>query len=266
MGKPMTRWNGHKAEIYRRSFSGACAGTGPAVVKWLVGRRVADVGCGCGDFARHAAAAGYEVLACDAEPAMVEIARSALAGRVGRVFVDSLPALAGFDDASVDSAVANFVINHVPDAKACLRGLGRITVGGGRIITTTWTADFLPHRDAVVGALDAVGAGQGASRAAPPPGGFERSVAGLAAANEQAGLVVISAQTVTWDWATTWEDYWAGMSGGIGSTGERYLAHGAETRRRVAEQVRDRLSAYEAPGGRLVFPCSAALCVAEKRG
>lgn len=102
--------------------------TGPKVfdvafdaVTALSPRRVLEVGCGPGDFARRLQEDGIEVVAVDQSEQMVELARGrGVDARVGDV--QSLP----FADGSFDAAVANFMLYHVPDLDRAIAELARV--------------------------------------------------------------------------------------------------------------------------------------------
>jgi SAM-dependent methyltransferase len=84
-------------------------------------RRVLEVGCGPGDFARRLQEDGIEVVAVDQSEQMVELARGrGVDARVGDV--QSLP----FADGSFDAAVANFMLYHVPDLDRAIAELARV--------------------------------------------------------------------------------------------------------------------------------------------
>lgn len=95
------------------------------------GGLVLEVGCGSGALTRHLLAAGYRVIATDASPAMLELARAALGAEadVRRLTLpeDPMPEA----DAIVS---AGHVISYLPDAAAVDRALvsmaGALRPGG----------------------------------------------------------------------------------------------------------------------------------------
>jgi SAM-dependent methyltransferase len=96
-------------------------------------RRVLEVGCGPGEFARRLVdELGVEVVAVDLSPRMVELARGrGVEAREGDV--EELP----FPDASFDCAVANWMLYHVPGLDRALAELARVLVPGGRLVAAT---------------------------------------------------------------------------------------------------------------------------------
>lgn len=254
-----THW-ANKAQAYHRSFASVCAGTVPTILSLLQPGVVADIGCGTGTLALAAAHAGYAVRACDAEKEMVDFAAGLLQGTSASVVVDTLPELALFADHSVTNAVTNFVINHVPDPRAHLASVGRIVRPGGRILTSVWTSDFLPHRDLIAQTMARYTMPE-ASASTPLPKhlDFERSPEGLAAINTEAGYTVLDAQLLHWQWRISWDDYWCGVEAGIGGVGAAYLSHPSPIRERIRQDMSEVLTPYRATEDTLVFPCQAAL-------
>jgi SAM-dependent methyltransferase len=107
-----------------------------------------EVGCGTGAFAaRCAAELGCEVIALDSSREMVAATRArgieAVAGDVQR-----LP----FADATFDSAVAAWMLYHVPDRDRAIGELARVLRPGGRLIAITTGRDHLAELWQLVGA------------------------------------------------------------------------------------------------------------------
>lgn len=267
----MTTWSG-KALAYKESRSSVCGGTIPFIMGELIPGNLADIGCGCGDFTLAAATAGYQVTACDADPEMLKLATSLI--RTTRtpntpvpatIRLDKLPSLSSFTTNTFDNAVANFVVNHLDMPLKSLKGLARIVKPNGRVFTTVWTNAYLPHRDLVSQAISMYKNNSCSSTRLPQLDfDFERSVSGLAELNRAADLKVLDASLLKWDWHISWEKFWLGMTAGIGSTGEAFLAL-PET---IQEKIRDRVWKDSAPyrdtNNHLCLPCQAALCVAVK--
>jgi SAM-dependent methyltransferase len=108
------------AEIHHRAFgfhADACAPGILALLEPARGGVVLELGCGSGALTHHLRAAGHQVVATDASPAMVE-----LAGAGARVLVlpdDPLP--------SADAVVSvGHVLNYLPDEAAIDRALAAI--------------------------------------------------------------------------------------------------------------------------------------------
>lgn len=118
-----------------------------AVLALLVprpGLRLVDVGCGPGMYHPPLGRAGVEVVAVDPSSGMVQEARRQALGTglpvsVARASADALP----LPDGSVDRAMANHVLYHVPDRVQALRELRRVLKPGGRAVVATNAADSL---------------------------------------------------------------------------------------------------------------------------
>ncbi len=259
-----TTWS-DKALAYRSSFATLCAGAIPDLLDRVGGQPgtlLLDVGCGDGSLAAEAVRRGMAVTACDPDPGMRALAREATAGEA--LILDAgLPDLPGIADGAFDVTVANFVVNHIPDPRAGLRGLARAVRPGGLILFTIWTTTPPPHVRAVSEALLEVGAASPAGAGLPAELDFPRTPGGMRAIAEAAGLDVDAAEEIGWTWDIRPEALWLGFNAGIGSTGERFLAQDEATRGRVtglaAEGLAPRLT-----DGVYHLPCTAGLCVARR--
>ncbi len=107
---------------------------------WLrAGGSVVDVACGSGALTRllaHAVGARGAVMALDASPAMLRVAArrrpTPNSARIGYVVGDAL-ALPAADDA-FDAATIAFGLRNVPDYRACLAEMARVTRPTGRVV------------------------------------------------------------------------------------------------------------------------------------
>ena len=116
------------ALVHHRGFASHAAACAPGILELLEPVRqrrglVVEIGCGSGLLARELIAAGHRVVATDASPAMLQLARGQLSGAedVRRLVLpdDPLPAA----DAMVG---VGHVLNYLPDADAVDRALARI--------------------------------------------------------------------------------------------------------------------------------------------
>jgi ubiquinone/menaquinone biosynthesis C-methylase UbiE len=122
----------------------------------LRGRRVLEVGCGTGVLAAALAERdAARVWAVDAEPAMLDVARSRVPAGVGLKLgtAESLP----FRDAWFERAVLRQVVQHVDRTRA-LPELARVLAPGGRASIATfarshferfWLNPFFPSFEAI---------------------------------------------------------------------------------------------------------------------
>jgi SAM-dependent methyltransferase len=90
-----------------------------------------DVGCGEGQLARPAAAAGLRVVGID--PSVAQAAEARRRGG-GPVYAIGSATAVPLRDASVDAAVACLVFEHIPDVDAALAEVARVVRPGGRFL------------------------------------------------------------------------------------------------------------------------------------
>jgi SAM-dependent methyltransferase len=113
-----------------------------ATWRWLdrafgAGQRVLELNCGTGDDALHLASRGVRVLATDASPAMVDIARGKVAAanaglvEVRRLEIEHLEQLSG----TWDGAFSNFGgLNCVADLHGAADAMARLVKPSGRVV------------------------------------------------------------------------------------------------------------------------------------
>ena len=103
------------------------------------GERVLDLGCGTGNAALLAAAAGAEVTAVDPAPRLLAVA-SETAERAGLDLVcqqgdaASIPA----PDATFDCVLSNFAVIFAPDPDAAVAEIVRVGTADSRVALTAW--------------------------------------------------------------------------------------------------------------------------------
>ncbi|MER6513975.1 class I SAM-dependent methyltransferase [Nonomuraea sp. NPDC001636] len=211
--------------------------------------RILDVGCGTGVVTAAALAAGAEVTAVDADPAMLElVARRHPAATVRRATLPVLP----FEDASFDAVAGNFVVNHVADVPATLAELRRVLRPGGAAALTWWKSDEMTATNVFAEALAAAGVPY-----EPPVRPFaavERPerFAGLL---EEAGFTAVDVRTLRWRHRVDVAAWWSGVVEAGGPRFETIARQPPETYARV-RACYDRLAAPYAGTG---FPVCAHL-------
>ncbi len=104
-----------------------------------VGETVVDVGCGTGNAALLAAAAGASVTAVDPSPRLLDVAAETAAERGLEVRcaegeAASIPA----PDGAFDCVLSNFAVVFAPDPEAAVAEMSRVLKPGGRILFTSW--------------------------------------------------------------------------------------------------------------------------------
>lgn len=125
------------ALVHDRGFAFHAAACAPGIVDLLAPVRARDglvleLGCGTGLLTKELIAAGHRVIATDASPAMLEVARGAIGGRAEDVYQLTIPE----DELpEADAIVAiGHPISYLPDADAVDRALiamaGALRPGG----------------------------------------------------------------------------------------------------------------------------------------
>lgn len=252
------------AEAYRDTFAPLCAGTTTAVLKAAGlrgedarGVRVLDAGAGTGTLSAALLATGAEVTAVDPDEAMLALVADAAPGaRLGLAALPRLPYAA----ASFDVSVANFVVNHLPDPRAGLRELARVTRPGGRVVVTIWPSGHNTQSRLWAEVLAASGAVAVPSTRLPADLDFPRTVDGLSALLRGAGLGRVASGNLRWTHRAAPDALWRGASAGIGGIGTTLLAQTPAVRARMKVE-HDRCVRPLLAGGELVLPTSAILAV-----
>ena len=223
-----------KYDLFTGRFSGALAHRFVEAVNPTPGQWVLDVGCGPGALTRLLAnrVGASRVTAVDPSEAFVEAARSRLPDgvEVRRAFADDLP----FADDTFDTAVAQLVVQFMPDPVAGLREMARVTKPSGVVAACVWD--------------NAGGAGPlsplwRAAQELDPAVRDESDVSGaregdLAALASEAGLTDLATSRldveVPFD---TFDQWWEPFTMGVGSGGA--FVQGLDQQRR--EELRSRL-------------------------
>jgi SAM-dependent methyltransferase len=207
---------------------------------------VLEVGCGTGSLAGRIANRMPQRLVVGADlslPYLVQARRNAPHGAYAASDVRKL----AFRDATFASALAQLVLNFVPEPAAAVAEMKRVTRPGGMVAASVW--DFrggLVYQrvfwDTASGIDPAAGAARDRLFATPLA-----TAEGLTALLTKVGLdrVVIASLTIRMDYSS-FDDYWQPLLGGQGPVGT-YAASLAEERRAL---VRERVRlAYLAGGG-----------------
>jgi SAM-dependent methyltransferase len=110
----------------------------PAILRLagnLADKHVLELGCAAGGLTRHLIERGADVVAVDAEPRMVAIARQRL-GAQARFEVADLarPPLGVVAPGSIDVVVASLVLHYIEDWAPLLDDVARALAPGGRLV------------------------------------------------------------------------------------------------------------------------------------
>lgn len=216
----------------------------PLFLSWLSipgGRRWLDLGCGTGalcaaivDQCSPASVAGVEP-----SEGFLKTATDNLAGRATllRGSATTIP----FADASVDAVVSGLVLNFVPDQRAALAEMARVTVKGGTIAAYVW--DYAGKMElmrffwdaAAEIHPDAARMDEGVRFPLCRPDALENLFAG--AGLEGAEVKAIDIPTPFADF----DDYWQPFLGGQGPAPAYAMSLDEAARQRLRDRIRERL-------------------------
>ncbi len=216
----------------------------PPFLSWLdipAGRRWLDVGCGTGalcaailDRCSPACVAGVEP-----SEGFLKTARENLGDRAA-LYPGSAAAIP-LGDASVDVAVSGLVLNFVPDQRAALAEMARVTGKGGTIAAYVWDyagkMELMRHFwDAAV-AFDAAAASLDEGPRFPlcRPAALEKLFA-------YAGLEGVEVKPIDVPTRfTSFDDYWQPFLGGQGPAPAYAMSLDETARARLRDHIRERL-------------------------
>jgi 2-polyprenyl-3-methyl-5-hydroxy-6-metoxy-1,4-benzoquinol methylase len=103
----------------------------------LTGRRILEIGCGPGSFARYLAGQGGVVLAGDFSAQACEIAKRICGDLVEVRQLDAQRLVEPLGESVFDVVVCLETLEHVPDHDRALREIVAVTRPGGRILVST---------------------------------------------------------------------------------------------------------------------------------
>jgi len=216
----------------------------PRFLSWLAvpaERRWLDVGCGtgalCAAIVDHCSPSS--VVGVEPSDAFLNTAKEQLAGRavLHRGSATEIP----LDDASVDTTVSGLVLNFVPDGRAALAEMARVTGSGGTIAAYVW--DYAGKMElmrlfwdaAVELNPDAARMDEGARFPLCRP-------EGLTELFEDAGLrgVEVTGIDIPTPFAS-FEEYWRPFLGGQGPAPAYAMALDETARARLRDRIRQRI-------------------------
>jgi len=216
----------------------------PLFLSWLgvpSGRRWLDVGCGtgalCAAILDHCAPAS--VTGVEPSAGFLKTAKENLAHRAA--LEQGSAAAIPLGDGSVDVVVSGLVLNFVPDLRAALAEMARVTDKGGTVAAYVWDyagkMELMRHFwDAAV-ELDSAAAAMDEGERFPV---CRREA--LAELFDSAGLhgTEVRAIDIRTPFAS-FEDYWAPFLGGQGPAPAYAMALDETTRGRLRERIRARI-------------------------
>ena len=207
----------------------------PADRKWL------DVGCGTGalcaaivDRCSPSSVAGVEP-----SEGFLQTATENLAGRA--VLYQGSATAIPRGDASVDVVVSGLVLNFIPDQRAALAEMARVTVNGGMIAAYVWDYagkmgimrffwDVAVELDPGAAKMD-----EGMRSPLCRPAALEKLFAGAGLKGVEVAPIDIPTPFATFD------DYWLPFLGGQGSAPAYAMSLDETARTRLRDRIRERL-------------------------
>jgi SAM-dependent methyltransferase len=220
----------------------------PAFLSWLdipAGRRWLDVGCGTGALCAAIVdgCAPASVVGVEPSEGFITTAKDNLAGRA-TLHQGSATAIP-LDDASVDVVVSGLVLNFVPDQRAALQEMMRVTGKGGTIAAYVWDYagkmelmrvfwDAAVELDPAAAKLD-----EGVRFPLCRPEALDKLFGG--AGLEGVELKAIDVPTPF----SNFDDYWQPFLGGQGPAPAYAMSLDEAARGRLRDRIRARIAASE---------------------
>ena len=216
----------------------------PQFLDWLgipAGRRWLDVGCGTGALCEAIIhqCAPETVTGVEPSEGFLATAKANLAGRA--VLLQGSAAAIPLPDSSVDVVVSGLVLNFVPDPRAALAEMARVTGEGGTVAAYVWdyagkmelmqffwesAVELDPNVRKLV---------EGSRFPLCRPEALQELFAGAGLGNVESGGI---------DLATTFadfDDYWRPFLGGQGPGPAYAMSLSEEPRARLRDRIRERL-------------------------
>ncbi len=253
------------AQAYAKTFAPLCDELADAVVvaagvAGLPSREsVLDIGSGTGLLSARLTRWGASVVACEPDADLAALTtENAPTARLARAALPDLP----FPDAAFRAVVANFVVNHVPDPRAAVRELARVTAPGSRVVITIWPSGQNAQSRLWAAVIEQAGAEVPASTVLPAELDFPRTTDGLAGLLTGAGLRQVRSELIRFTHRTRRDAFWEGAAAGVGGIGRTVTCQPEAVRRRM-KAAYDRLlpDFMELSGEQVILHSEAILAV-----
>jgi ubiquinone/menaquinone biosynthesis C-methylase UbiE len=207
------------------------------------GERVLDVAAGPGTLAMLAARRGAEVIAIDTSPRMIarlreRVRESNVSGIEGRIMDASD---LSFADASFDAVFCVFGIMLIPDYRAALAEMARVTKPGGGVAIVMWNG--LERMEHVQTWLRAVAGAFPSFTPTPPPESWAvlQEAQSLRRIMESAGFATIAVETETRWWKVASPGWFAAHADLSPAADMLYRGLGPDARGRVRHELERQL-------------------------
>ena len=207
----------------------------PRGLRWL------DVGCGTGALCEAILdrCAAASVSAVEPSEGFLKTAKARLGGRA-TIQSGSATELA-FADASFDATVCGLVLNFIPDVRAGLAAMMRVTRPGGIVAGYVW--DYAGKMELMRYFWDAAVALNSSAAAVDEGVRFPLcKPSALSEVFENAGLNMVVTQAIDIDTPfVSFDDYWRPFLGGNGPAPAYAMSLDEPARARLREHIRERL-------------------------
>lgn len=238
-------WDDYAAdyELVHEPLTGQFAAAALAHVPVAAGQRVLDVAAGPGTLAVLAAAAGAAATGIDSSPRMIARLSSRLreAGHAGSQGLVMNAQRIDFADAAFDAVFCVFGIMVIPDYRAALAEMARVTKPGGRIAVVMWNG--LDRMEHVQVWLRAVAAAVPQFQPTPPPESWTvlQNGASLRRLIEEAGYAAVDIHTERRWWDVPSPAWFAGHADLSPAAESLYRALGSNARTAVRRELEHQL-------------------------
>ncbi|OHV82998.1 methyltransferase [Rhizobium sp. LCM 4573] len=250
-------WSGGAA--YERYMGRWSRKVAPQFAAWVdtgPGANWIDIGCGTGELtlAVLEQCEPWQIVGIDTATTFLEVAKSKVSDPRAHFKLGDAQAIPEDDDA-FDIAVSGLVLNFVPNKKAAVQEMVRVTRPGGTVALYVW--DYAGHMQVMRYFFDVATALD--PRASEFDDGIKAPVCRPGPLSElfsRAGLHDVEVQAIDIPTAfESFDDYWTPFLGGTGSAPKYCMSLDEEARARLQDGIRSRLPT--GPAGEILLAARA---------